>query len=365
MNVYLAALQLDITKKSTYVPKDIKKAFKKQAMKWHPDRNVGNEEKANAKMKEINEAYTSLLDILERQSSLEDNPVVNAAPTPRNASTKTPKQSSGATAPKQSSGATAPKQSSGATAPKQSSGATAPKQSSGATAPNKKPKANPPQKSNTNLKPMTAKQKEEYLKKKKKEIKERERLQKEELVRESIFENIQEKQRQQKKREKEKEREAFDASRQAQLDNLKQVEKDASFHQDMRHWTKKMEATFNNRHEIDFLLTVKLIYVDILRGNTDEFSARQLVTSTALEKISQIWYNYPGSVGNTKFVHNFASGYIGQCIAFSPSSAFFSKDVVMLYMQARAQDFLRMGQGLSSTNKQELSLILAILPYAS
>lgn len=212
---------------------------------------------------------------------------------------------------------------------------------------------------------MTAKQKEEYLKKKKKEIKERERLQKEELVRESIFENIQEKQRQQKKREKEKEREAFDASRQAQLDNLKQVEKDASFHQDMRHWTKKMEATFNNRHEIDFLLTVKLIYVDILRGNTDEFSARQLVTSTALEKISQIWYNYPGSVGNTKFVHNFASGYIGQCIAFSPSSAFFSKDVVMLYMQARAQDFLRMGQGLSSTNKQELSLILAILPYAS
>ena len=338
MNVYLAALQLDITKKSTYVPKDIKKAFKKQAMKWHPDRNVGNEEKANAKMKEINEAYTSLLDILERQSSLEDNPVVNAAPTPRNASTKTPKQSSGATAPKQSSGATAP---------------------------NKKAKANPPQKSNTNLKPMTAKQKEEYLKKKKKEIKERERLQKEELVRESIFENIQEKQRQQKKREKEKEREAFDASRQAQLDNLKQVEKDASFHQDMRHWTKKMEATFNNRHEIDFLLTVKLIYVDILRGNTDEFSARQLVTSTALEKISQIWYNYPGSVGNTKFVHNFASGYIGQCIAFSPSSAFFSKDVVMLYMQARAQDFLRMGQGLSSTNKQELSLILAILPYAS
>ena len=210
---------------------------------------------------------------------------------------------------------------------------------------------------------MTAKQKEEYIKKRINENKERIRVQHEELTQKSVFDKMQ-KQKQQKKERQEKE--AFNASRQTQLDDLKQVDKDASFNQDMRHWTKKMEATFNNRHEIDLMLTVKLIYVDIFRGDMDNssFSADHLVTSTALEKISQIWYNYPGSVGTTKFVHNFASGYIHQCIAFAPSSAFFSKDVVMQYMQERAQDFLRMGQNLSGTNKQELNLILAILPYA-
>lgn len=32
---------------------EIKKAYHKAAMKWHPDRNFGNEEEANVKMKEI------------------------------------------------------------------------------------------------------------------------------------------------------------------------------------------------------------------------------------------------------------------------------------------------------------------------
>ncbi len=343
MNVYLAALQLDITKKETYVAKDIKKAFKKQAMKWHPDRNVGNEEKANKKMKEINEAYTSLLEILERQPSLDDALKASKAPNPKPAnSTKT----SSAKAP-------ADNKKTNATSSAKTNATTS-------SAKVKQPQpnaANPKAKAAPNVKPMTAKQKEEYLKKRERDKKERERLQKEELVRTSIFEKIQEKQLQQKK-------EAFDKSRQAQLDDLKQIDKDASFYQDMMHWTKKMEATFRNHHEINLLLTVKLIYVDIFRGDMDNFSFNVSQLSTALEKISQIWYNYPGSVGNTKFVHNFASGYIGQCIAFAPEHAFFSKDVVMRYMQERAQDFLKMGQNLSSTNKQELSLILAILPYA-
>ena len=36
---------------------EIKKAFRKLAMQYHPDRNKGREEWANEKFKEINEAY--------------------------------------------------------------------------------------------------------------------------------------------------------------------------------------------------------------------------------------------------------------------------------------------------------------------
>ncbi len=39
---------------------DIKKAFRKLAMQYHPDRNAGKEEWANEKFKEINEAYAVL-----------------------------------------------------------------------------------------------------------------------------------------------------------------------------------------------------------------------------------------------------------------------------------------------------------------
>ena len=45
----------------------IKKAYRKLAMQYHPDRNPGKEKWANEKFKEINEAYAVLGDPKKRK----------------------------------------------------------------------------------------------------------------------------------------------------------------------------------------------------------------------------------------------------------------------------------------------------------
>mmetsp|Transcript_4320 Transcript_4320/g.9920 ORF Transcript_4320/g.9920 Transcript_4320/m.9920 type:complete len:298 (+) Transcript_4320:215-1108(+) len=52
--------QLEIEQTAT--PKDIKKAYRRLAVKHHPDRNIGREEEATVKFRAINEAYEILSD---------------------------------------------------------------------------------------------------------------------------------------------------------------------------------------------------------------------------------------------------------------------------------------------------------------
>jgi DnaJ-class molecular chaperone len=46
---------------------EIKRAYKKLAMQYHPDRNAGFQEESEKKMKEINEAYNTLSDSEKRE----------------------------------------------------------------------------------------------------------------------------------------------------------------------------------------------------------------------------------------------------------------------------------------------------------
>lgn len=46
---------------------DLKKAYKKQALKWHPDRNQDKKEQAEEKFKDIAEAYEVLSDPKKRK----------------------------------------------------------------------------------------------------------------------------------------------------------------------------------------------------------------------------------------------------------------------------------------------------------
>jgi curved DNA-binding protein CbpA len=60
---YYAILGLPRTAKE----EDIKKAFKKLALKWHPDRNPDNKKQAEEKFKEVAEAYEVLSDPKKRE----------------------------------------------------------------------------------------------------------------------------------------------------------------------------------------------------------------------------------------------------------------------------------------------------------
>jgi len=56
---------LDVSKSATET--EIKKAYKKLALKWHPDKNPDNLEEANKRFKEISEAYEVLSDERKRR----------------------------------------------------------------------------------------------------------------------------------------------------------------------------------------------------------------------------------------------------------------------------------------------------------
>ena len=47
---------------------ELKKAYRKQALEWHPDKHKDNKEAAERRFKEINEAYQILSDSQKRQA---------------------------------------------------------------------------------------------------------------------------------------------------------------------------------------------------------------------------------------------------------------------------------------------------------
>lgn len=60
---------LGISNRTAATEDDIKKAYRKQALKWHPDRNTGDKkDEADTKFKEISEAYEVLSDTNKRSA---------------------------------------------------------------------------------------------------------------------------------------------------------------------------------------------------------------------------------------------------------------------------------------------------------
>ena len=51
---------LGVSKEAT--PEEIRKAYKRLALKWHPDKHVDDKKEAEEKFKEIAEAYSVLSD---------------------------------------------------------------------------------------------------------------------------------------------------------------------------------------------------------------------------------------------------------------------------------------------------------------
>jgi len=283
MDAYLAILQLDFTKKSSYTSKDIKRAFKKQALKWHPDRNIKNAERANSKMKNINEAHAYLIKVFENKQVLLDID----QPKPK---TKTKSNLA---------------------------------------------KAEPfisPNFKQTKYKKEQAEQ--VYQDQIKKQQAKQDKLKKEKNTREQ----------------------------QAQKTKEHQMclDKDALFYNECHYWKNKI-ASVTNPNEIDFFLTAKLVYVDLFRCEIENLPNTVTISSNIIEKIAQIWYQYPVSNGNTKYVQNFCNHHIAQCIHGAPESAFYSKNVIRQYLQDRAQTVAVSNQAITTMGRQELCIILYLI----
>ncbi|CAG8837454.1 6487_t:CDS:1, partial [Cetraspora pellucida] len=52
--------------KETATKDEIRKAYHKQSLRWHPDKNLNNITEATKKFKEINEAYEKLLEFIKK-----------------------------------------------------------------------------------------------------------------------------------------------------------------------------------------------------------------------------------------------------------------------------------------------------------
>ncbi len=76
LNEAYNALEIDINKKSTICKEDIKKQYRKLALKYHPDKN-GNTEESNERFKKINEAYNYLNNLysedIDRDEDIEES----------------------------------------------------------------------------------------------------------------------------------------------------------------------------------------------------------------------------------------------------------------------------------------------------
>jgi len=64
MRCHYDVLELD---RLTCTIEEVKKQYKKMALKWHPDRNIGNHEEANLRFKEVGAAYAVLIDPHEKK----------------------------------------------------------------------------------------------------------------------------------------------------------------------------------------------------------------------------------------------------------------------------------------------------------
>ena len=291
INAYFAILQLNIAKKDEYTLQDIKRAFKKQAMKWHPDRNSHQLERSTERMKNINEAHAYLIKektnekLKQEKKEKEKEENISKPPTV----TKNVKPKSTVPKPTEPAKPTT-------TIPRQKQ-----KSASTATAQNAKVQI---------------------------------------LL-------------QQKEKEK-----------------RKQIEKDNGLDQDCILWKKK---SANRRlgitlgeSEMDFLITAKIIFVDLFRGKMEVvFKGSHYINSKVREQIAQIWYHLPLSKGNCKFVHLFcAENYINQYIHSAADCDFYSREKIIQYLQQRAYHYLNMSttkQPLNGLNQKELTIIFDLL----